>query len=383
MKTARFLLIFFTLFILTSAMGQRVSYPTIKDLKGSTRSLREVSFTASNNQGRVQKGEEIKKVQYLFDSKRNLQEMDEYTPDGEIDERYTTNYDENGNLVEETQYSSDSLQNRFTYRYDNKGNRIGWMSYVTASDTSTARGSYTYDDKGRITSDTLYNTKGKRIQWSSYTFDDQSHVTKEVHYYTSGEKLTDTYDYDMNGNKIMDTKMRADGSTKSITKYKCNGEGKISEVNVLSDSGSDYEPLEKCKYDTYGNRIEDLKFAEGKVYSKSVYTYDALGNNTEESLYRADGSLVVKMIYKYDDQKNRIEKDLYKSDTTLFEKWTYRYDAQKNRVEEDFYGTVDPKLDNFAIKVQIEYDKAGNWVKETGFQNNEPVSITEREIVYY
>jgi hypothetical protein len=73
---------------------------------------------------------------------------------------------------------------------------------------------------------------------------------------------------------------------------------------------------------------------------------------------------------------------LYKSDTSLFEKWTYKYDAQKNRVEEDFYGTVDPKL-SFAIKVQIEYDKAGNWVKETGYQNNEPVSITEREIVYY
>ncbi|HXB13940.1 MAG TPA: hypothetical protein VNZ45_18265, partial [Bacteroidia bacterium] len=240
-KAARYLMLCFALFALTSLYGQHVLYPTIKDLKGSTRSLREVSFTALNSQGKAQKGEELKKVQYLFDSKKNLVEMDEYNPDGEIDERYTTNYDEGGNLVEETQYSSDSLQNRFTYRYDNKGNRIGWMSYVTAADTSTARGSYTYDDKGRITSDTLYNAKGKLIQWSAYTFDEQSHITREVHFYAHGEKMTDTYDYDMNGNKIMDTKMAADGSTKSITKFKCSGDGKVTEVNVLSDSGSDYE----------------------------------------------------------------------------------------------------------------------------------------------
>ncbi len=311
--------------------------------------------------------------------------MDEYNSDGELDERYTTNYDEAGNLVEETQYSSDSLQNRFTYRYDNKGNKIGWMSYVTAADTSTARGSYTYDDKGRITSDTLYDAKGKLIQWSAYVFDEQSHISKEVHFYVHGEKLTDTYDYDMNGNKIMDTKTGADGSTKSITKFRCSGDGKITEVNILSDSGSDYEPLEQCKYDTYGNRIEDVKFVGGKVATKSLYSYGNLGSNTEEeSIYRADGSLEVKMDYIYDDKGTCIEKEMYKSDTAIFERWTYKYDAQKNKIEEEFYGSADPTLvDNFAIKVQIEYDKAGNWVKETGYQNNEPVSITEREIVYY
>ncbi len=79
-KAARYLIMFGALFALSSVYGQHVLYPTIKDLKGSTRSLREVSFTATNNQGKVQKGEELKKVQYLFDSKGTWWKWTSITP---------------------------------------------------------------------------------------------------------------------------------------------------------------------------------------------------------------------------------------------------------------------------------------------------------------
>ena len=111
--------------------------------------------------------------------------------------------------------------------------------------------------------------------------------------------------------------------------------------------------------------------------------YDAAGNNTEDAHYRADGSLEVKFAYKYDASRNKIEYAVYRSDTAVFERWTYKYDEQGNKTEECFYKSADPKSDDIAMKLVLEYDKNGNWIRETGFQGDEPISLAEREIVYY
>ena len=244
---------FFALLVFAFANAQHADYPVTRDLKGNARSMREEVFTATEKAGKVTKGTELSKVQYLFGMKKNLVERDSYDADGGILERYATNFDENGNMIEETEYNSDSLENRYTYRYDNKGNKLGWMSY-TAADTEVARGSYRYDEKGRVVLDSLFDAKGKLIEWNGYSFDEQDHLAKESHYQVHGDRYIDNYVYDMEGLKIQDTKTGFDGDTKGLSRFKYNSDSKCTEEDMLSDSANDYIAVEKCKYDIKGNK---------------------------------------------------------------------------------------------------------------------------------
>jgi YD repeat-containing protein len=361
--------------VLTDA--QHVIYPDTKDIRGNARSMRQVVFALTEKAGKAEKGEQVSKVQYLFGQKKNLVERDAYDADGDILERYATNFDANGNMVEETEYNSDSLQNKYTYRYDNKGNMIGWMSYAV-TDTEVARGSYAYDDKGRILADSMFDAKGRQVEWHTYSYDEDNHLAKRAHFTAHGEKVVDNYVYDMDGDKIQDTRTGFDGSTISVSRYKYY-DGKLTQEDILTDSTTDYVPAEKIRYDAKGNKTEDDRYRGGVAAGKETYKYDDAANMIEDARYRTDGSLDLKFTWKYDASKNKTEYAIYKSDTAVFERWTYQYDAQGNKTEECFYKA---QTDG-PVKLVREYDKNGNWVRQTGFSADTPFTLTEREIVYY
>ena len=186
---------------LNITLGQNVVFPLIKELKGSPKSIKETKYRAVVKAGKVMKGIQIGKSSYLLDTKSQLLEKDDYDSAGTIVKRYVANYDNMENPLEEMLYTPDSVISKFKYRYDAKSNRIGWMSF-TMVDTAVARGSYHYDDKGRITTDSLFDAKGRLSKCSGYVFDEQDHLTKESNFCVHGDKTIDTYEFDMDGNRI-------------------------------------------------------------------------------------------------------------------------------------------------------------------------------------
>lgn len=362
-------------FNLASAWGQAVVFPVIRDLKGNVRSIKEVCYKAEIKDGKTIKGAELKKSNYLLDTKNKLLEKNDYDSTGGLIERYVANYDDNENIIEETQYTPDSVLNKLRYRYDNKGNRIAWMSF-TMVDTAIARGSYHYDAKGRIIVDSLFDAKGRMAQYDAYAFDEENHPVKDEHFTIRGNKTVDIYELDMDGRRIQDTKTGADGNTQSMLRYKYNNDDRLIQIDIFTDSSEDYLPLEKTKYDNAGNKTEDTRFISGKIVSREVISYDSLNAGRADAFYDTDGIALRKSILKFDAHRNKTEEDTYKLDT-LYEKVVYTYDDKKNKTEINcFKGTA-------ITKTQIVYDGLGNPVKETIYLNNQPVSIIERELVYY
>ena len=99
------------------------------------------------------------------------------------------------------------------------------------------------------------------------------------------------------------------------------------------------------------------EISKGDIESdNNSYTlYNNKGNKIELNVYNSDGSLDYKYTYKYDDKGNKIEWNVYNSDGSLNYKETSKY----------------------------VYDSNNNWIKKFEFQNEIPIYITEREIVYY
>ena len=88
--------------------------------------------------------------------------------------------------------------------------------------------------------------------------------------------------------------------------------------------------------------------------------------------------------YKYDSNGNMIEKKSYGKDGNLLEKNTYKYDNNDNVIVVGLYESYD--LDDIittTVKYTYAYDKNLNWIKKISFKNDNPLSITERVIVYF
>jgi len=357
------------------AFGQYVVFPLIKDLKGSARSVKEQYYKVELKADKVVRGKEFKKSNYLLDTKGKLLEKDDYDSSDILIERYVANYDDNENALEETQYTPDSVLNKFKFRYDNKGNQVAWMSF-TGLDTDIARGSYHFDDKGRIISDSLFDAKGRLSKCASFTFDGDGHLEKEVHIAVHGNKTIDNYVFDMDGKRIQDTHTGLDGTTQYILRIKYNHDDRQNQVDILTDSGSDYEIYEKYKYDEAGNVSEEIKYAGGKMQWRHTTTYDSAKRVINTAFYDKDDKPVSKQTFVFDTRGNKLEEATYKADT-LFKKIRYKYDTKGNKTE------VAMNNGNEEHKSVIEYDKMGNPIKEIVYINETPVIITEREIIYY
>lgn len=372
--------LFFLCLIFTQCLnvtfGQNIVFPLARDIKGSVKSFKEVSYKAIIKEGKVIKGDEIMKSNYLLDTKKQLIEKDDYDSSGAILERYVANYDNNENILEEMLYTPDSVISKFKYRYDNRNNRIGWMSY-TRIDTAIARGSYHYDDKGRIISDSLFDAKGKLAKCESFDFDEQGQLVKESHTLMNGDKFTDSYELDMDGNRIQDTKTRVDGSTASVTRLKYNSDGKLTEKDVLSDSSDDYALNYKCAYDNAGHKIKETKFFSNRIVDKCT-AYDSVGDLVFDSVHCGTGIPTVKLTYRYDKYRDTLGKAVY-VDNSLVKKYSWQYDAKRNKTGAEYQKEKDGDI----YRIQIENDRMGNPIKEVLYKNNQPETITEREFVFY
>jgi hypothetical protein len=108
-----------------------------------------------------------------------------------------------------------------------------------------------------------YNEKGKQTEWSEYNSDGS--LTSKT-----------TYLYDENGKLTVETEYNPDGSLKSKT---------------------------ICAYDKKGNPTEGTRYnPDGSLNARTIYTYDQKEKLTEQRTeYTSDSSLNAKTIYTYDE----------------------------------------------------------------------------------
>ena len=186
------------------------------------------------------------------------------------------------------------------------------------------------------------------------------------------------------------------GHIKSVTEKEYNATGdsmKIKAVTLYNDTGNQvsfitYSPAGEVlsrttfKYNDSGKLVEEKRFkADGALNVRTTCMYDAKGNKIEEDNFDGAGILFLKILNKYDGKGNRIVKDSYNEFGSLFLKCNSKFDDDGREISAKEFDSHH----GLKYTTTFEYsedDKQGNWLKRTTYKNDDPATVTEREIEY-
>ncbi len=174
-----------------------------------------------------------------------------------------------------------------TYEYDSFGRRTA-LRYDTGAYIL-----YEYDNNGNLLNETSYDKSGKIERVSYYEYNDKGLVIKESRKYKNEDAAVTSYDYafDGSGRTIhIDVELNGKVTAYDYT-YSENGDYVI---NKVSPNGTTSQE----KYTAAG-----VKYEESNSTGSSVYTYDDLGRLVSWILYDKDGTENQKSLFIYEDGK--------------------------------------------------------------------------------
>jgi hypothetical protein len=234
------------------------------------------------------KGNIVGRKTYDYDNKRNVIKENSFYNDGssEIEEPFT--YDEIGNLIE--------IKGVFTYKYDTNRNCIESKEYDDGEVDEKI--TFKYDEKGRITDEDHYNYSGLGLDYYKYKYK-----------YTNEDKSIEKNMYDSEG-KLIDKivqKWTETGITRDPIKYYDYQDDFKFNISSYYKNGTEIEnfrydveegvvenePFEHVieKFDDKGNVVYYLE--DNHEPNKIEYTYDKKGNWTRMLIY--DGEEIMKL----------------------------------------------------------------------------------------
>ncbi len=194
-----------------------------------------------------------------------------------------------------------------------------------------------------------------------------------------------------------------------LQRQKIKGHVRSVTENEYNDHGDSLKARSVSKFDNKGNEVEFFTYApSGSILSKTTFKYNDSDKLIEEVRYKADGTLNVKTTCKYDEKGNKTEEYNYDISGTMFMKVLGKFDGKGNRLVKDCYNEFgslflkcNSKFDDEGNEISSkEYDshkglkftttydyenadKSGNWLRRTTYKNDDPASVTIREIEYY
>ena len=290
------------------------------NLIGKVKSVLLLQTFIIDNNGK-ENNDKIKSHFILYDEIGNIIGSELYN-DGKLSAKYVRKYNNQGKLIDETSYDPfGNINENTTHTYDEKGNPA---EFHQKSRTFEYKTSSLYDEKGNIIQQTENHTGSKQaIRTFTYKYDSKGRKVEEVE--SNNPQRPITYTYDKNGNMVK------------------------KEIDHM------------FKYDINGNTLEEIEIdSDGKVKNKILCKYDLGGNNIERVKTTKDGADNIrenKVVNKYDENGNIVEtKDSWKTrNYNKVVKYEYKY----------------------------EFDKVGNWVKQTEFKDDKKSHELERTIEYY
>nr|MBP6721583.1 RHS repeat protein [Bacteroidia bacterium] len=239
---------------------------------GKVKSIREMSFSAIDNFGKITPGERRWENPY-----ESTDHYDEFNPEGKMIE--SSSYGSDGNLVTKGKMEYDSLGNQVeTIWYDSNGKQL-------------------------LKTTTKFDTNGNGIESIQY-LTDGTRPLKTTRKFNESGNLVEILNYDGNGNIFGKIVNNFDES------------GNVIESTIFNSIGA-RESKYNYKYDNVGNKIEANitveKFAfVAEESGKYTYEYDN-GNMVSECDYGPNGILELKRTFKYefDEKGNWIRKTIF------------------------------------------------------------------------
>ncbi|MCD7871838.1 MAG: hypothetical protein LUG21_00690 [Clostridiales bacterium] len=307
---------------------------------------------------------------YTYDSKGNVLS---YITGNEKDNTYYT-YNSNGKVIRE------QTGNNYTYyTYDSKGNNLicatikenytgeapdQYDASLNCFDTTI----YTYDTKGRVTSE-VYSTGGS----VSYEYDNRGNITKETtETVENGESATAVvnYTYDAFGNLLTSST----GNDTSSYIYDAAGRTLFAKENgectrtIYDNQGRTIREISPEDYDTTkdglpnANTYSDSNVGHRYVYNETTGNLDSETNRlgvTTDYTYYSTGEKKTESFDIYEYQYN-VKGNLTKVFIDGINTLSYNYDEEYNLTSEVYAN---------GQSIRYEYDDNNNLVRQ--YHNND------------
>ncbi|MBE9488430.1 MAG: hypothetical protein IMY73_04520 [Bacteroidetes bacterium] len=308
------------------------------NLKGNIKSVVEIKYFAKKKRGKIFKGNISNKVvSYKFNRHKYLKEAISYKHKNSEYKKQIFEYDDNDNIIQQANYSSDSLLSYIKiYAYDKKTNR--------------------YDKDNNRLSDLTYNSEGFLCGKIVYKYDDDDNCIEEKKYL-----FNDSLDY------------------KIVNSY---GSDHILEQSLYSNNVDLTYFANSYKYDENNYLIEKYKQSGFYIFSERLFLkYDKNYNLISKELYTYDNYLKKRDFFMYDKNNNKIRYINYNSTSDVKSIFIYNYDKNNNLESEiSTYSNGHLKSKNEYI-----YDDNNNWIEKREYEEGDkyPIYIVEREIEYY
>ncbi|MFL5765718.1 MAG: hypothetical protein ACJ77K_17360 [Bacteroidia bacterium] len=174
------------------------------------------------------------------------------------------------------------------------------------------------------------------------------------------------------------------------TVYSYNSAGKISKVFWQSIYGyggnGEYHSTLTKKFDGKGNEIESDNVSVGRdesINTKTRSYYNAKNQLICLDGYGENGAFWNRQKNTYDLKGRCIKEEYYTTDTTKIEhSMTYTYNDQGSVIKKEYYSPP-LKIPSKIFTYEYVYDKQGNWIRRTDYENGKATAIIERELMYY
>ena len=223
-----------------------------------------------------------------------------YTRKGKISPRgflvEEVKFDSVGNLTAHIFYESDgSIDRKFLYYYDDKGNQIKKESYDWRNTLRYQK--ISEDDKyGNEIFAKELNVKTGKYNKIFFDYDTAGNLLQKIKYSPDDEVLQKVvFQYDKNGNVVYSAYFNEQGKKYSETRFKYDSLGnKIEEMMIIPGTTPKYKHF---KYDERGNLI----FIDGGYFSQK-FAYNKDNDEILEELFDRDGYLQQKFTTDYDDR---------------------------------------------------------------------------------
>ena len=245
-------------------------------------------------------------------------------------------YDENGNLLKETEYKTadNSVLNIRSYKYDSRGSTIEerYQSYNVGPYDRIEKFSYEYNTDGTIRKYTDYNKESQKGEYYViYTYDGAGNTIAADEYSMDGtfrHKNEMAYDSE---NRIISKKENTLAGDIVTILYSYDNMGNLIKAqrtyNEVDVEGTDIRLYE---YDSNGNCIKEVAQREGDPFPNCTINreFDSNGNCTKEQYDFNDRSSYI-MLYKYDEYGNKINETEYDLDMNAKNITDYEYTEMK------------------------------------------------------
>lgn len=242
--------------------------------------------------------------------------------------RWEWEYDGQGNCILYSKYEGEQLVYYEEWDYDGDGRLLSAASHFLQEgswETGTEE-RYEYDALGRTAVHWFWDEYYAEAWQYRYSYDGRGNLTEEWQYYSDEVGGADSYyivrTYDENDQCRSAQEFLGEsrsGILQRESRWDAGG-NLVFFRELWEDSG---EFVTQYTYDTAGNPIQEIRTRNGEAYGQTLHTYDGEGRMLREEIQYPDGDILL-YSYRYDSMGRQMRKETeYNGEVRKVVTWEY------------------------------------------------------------